>query len=80
MSSLLTVHDCSYDAAEENEISFREGECIVEIEAVSDDWWQGKMADGSVGLFPGMLLLIFALGTLTEFASNVANYVELQES
>ena len=80
MSSLLTVHDCSYDAAEENEISFREGERIVEIEAVSDDWWQGKMADGSVGLFPGMLLLIFALGTLTEFASNVANYVELQES
>ena len=77
---MLTVHDCSYDAAEENEISFHEGERIVEIEAVSDDWWQGKMVDGSVGLFPGMLLLISALGVLTEFASNVANYVELQES
>ena len=31
---------------------------------MSDDWWQGKMADGSVGLFPGMFLLIVALGTL----------------
>jgi len=58
------VHDCSYDAAEENEISFREGERIVEIEAMSDDWWQGKMVDGSVGLFPGMFLLIVDLGTL----------------
>jgi len=44
---------CSYDAAEENEISFREGDRITEIEAVSEDWWQGKATDGSVGLFPG---------------------------
>jgi hypothetical protein len=73
------VRDCSYDAAEENEVSFREGERIVEIEAVSDDWWQGKLADGSVGLFPGMFLLIPALGTLTEIPSDVANYVEVQQ-
>jgi len=41
-----------YDAAEENEISFKEGDLIVEIEAASDDWWQGKDGAGNVGLFP----------------------------
>jgi len=46
------MYHCSYDAVEENEISFREGERIVEIETESDDWWRGKTADGSVGLFP----------------------------
>ena len=79
MPSRLTVYDCSYDAAEENEISFREGDRIVEIEAVSDDWWQGKMADGSVGLFPGMFSLTFAPGMPTDLSSDVANYVELQQ-
>ena len=73
------MRNCSYDAAEENEISFREGERIVEIEAMSDDWWQGKMADGSVGLFPGMFLLIAVLGILTEIPLDAANYVEIQE-
>ena len=47
--------DRSYDADEENEVSFREGDRIVKIEPVSDDWWQGRTADGSVGLFPGMI-------------------------
>lgn len=79
MSSRLTLHNCSYDAAEENEISFREGDRIVEIEAASDDWWQGKMADGSVGLFPGKFLLTLAPGTSTELSSDAANYVELQQ-
>jgi len=41
-----------YNADEDNEVSFREGELIVEIEHVSDHWWQGRTADGSVGLFP----------------------------
>jgi hypothetical protein len=44
---------CSYDAAEDNELSFREGDRIIEIEAVSDDWWSGRDRHGSVGLFPG---------------------------
>ena len=60
------MHDCSYEAAEENEVSFLEGERIVEIEAVSDDWWQGKTADGRVGLFPGMFLLTLATGSFAE--------------
>ena len=44
---------CSYDAAEDNELSFREGDRITEIEAVSDDWWSGHDQHGNVGLFPG---------------------------
>lgn len=40
-----------YDAQEENEISFREGEVITEIEMVADDWWQGSV-NGQNGLFP----------------------------
>ena len=43
----------SYDAAEDNELTFREGDRIVEIEAASDEWWQGKDKHGNVGLFPG---------------------------
>lgn len=43
----------SYDAAEENELSFKEGDRIVAIEAPSDDWWSGRDAHGNVGLFPG---------------------------
>lgn len=43
----------SYDAAEDNELSFRAGDRIIEIEAASEDWWQGKDKDGLVGLFPG---------------------------
>lgn len=73
------MHDCSYDAAEENEISFQEGEHIIEIEAVSDDWWQGKIADGRVGLFPGTFLFVFTLGSFAEVFMGAANYVELQQ-
>ena len=48
----MTLSD-SYDAAEDNEISFREGDRITEIEAASEDWWQGKDKSGNIGLFPG---------------------------
>jgi hypothetical protein len=43
----------SYAAAEENEVSFAEGERIIQIEATSDDWWTGTNSAGHVGLFPG---------------------------
>jgi hypothetical protein len=46
----------SYDAAEDNELSFREGDRITEIEAVSDDWWSGRDQHDNVGLFPGTSL------------------------
>ena len=53
----------SYDRAEENELSFREGDRIIEIEAASEDWWQGKDAHGNVGLFPGKFGLTLAYKT-----------------
>lgn len=42
----------SYDAAEDNELSFQQGDRITEIDKVDEDWWQGK-ANGASGLFPG---------------------------
>ena len=71
---------CSYDAGEDNEISFKEGERIAHIEAVSEDWWQGTNGRGDVGLFPGALRRPFFhsfVGTDADFGC-VANYVELQ--
>ncbi|KAG9295998.1 hypothetical protein G9A89_011850 [Geosiphon pyriformis] len=41
-----------YEAAEDNEISFVEGEIITNIEYVSEDWWKGVNSEGAVGLFP----------------------------
>lgn len=43
---------CRYDAGEDNEISFKEGDRIVNIEQDTDDWWTGDAPDGSRGLFP----------------------------
>lgn len=43
-----------YDREEDNEISFKEGDIIVEIDFIDLDWWSGKHADtGEVGVFPG---------------------------
>jgi hypothetical protein len=50
---LISLVAYSYDAAEDNELSFREGDRISEIDAVSDDWWSGRDQYGNVGLFPG---------------------------
>lgn len=42
-----------YEAAEEGELSFVEGELITEIEFVSEEWWQGKNeSKGLEGVFP----------------------------
>lgn len=71
----------SYEAAEDNEISFQEGEQITEIIAVDDEgaWWQGKNAQGHVGLFPcEFIVLILYEMTLTDRVP-VANYVEVHE-
>lgn len=40
-----------YEADEDNEISFNEGDHITHIEFVSEDWWQGSNGK-TVGLFP----------------------------
>lgn len=47
------VAEYDYEKDEDNEISFGEGDLIVEIEFVDEDWWSGKHAkSGDVGLFP----------------------------
>lgn len=43
-----------YEIGEDNEIELREGEYVIEIQQVDEDWWQGKNADGKTGLFPAV--------------------------
>ena len=53
----------SYEAAEDNEISFSEGDRIIQIEAVLEEWWEGTLADGRRGLFPGESLFKYFLSS-----------------
>ncbi|KAJ9111801.1 hypothetical protein QFC22_006460 [Naganishia vaughanmartiniae] len=46
------VAQYDYDAAEDNEISLREGEQVLEIEETDEAWWTGTAANGQRGLFP----------------------------
>lgn len=48
--SARAVYD--YEATEDNEISFTEGDLITELEEVDEGWWSGKAPNGQVGLFP----------------------------
>lgn len=41
-----------YEKAEDNELELREGEYIVNIEMVDEDWWMGTSSTGESGLFP----------------------------
>ncbi|KAJ2848854.1 actin binding protein, partial [Coemansia erecta] len=41
-----------YEAAEEGELSFGEGERITHVEFPSEDWWGGINERGEYGLFP----------------------------
>ncbi|KAK4161953.1 Drebrin-like protein [Cladorrhinum sp. PSN259] len=41
-----------YERAEDNEIELREGEYVINIEMVDEDWWMGTNAQGQSGLFP----------------------------
>ncbi|KAI3402714.2 ABP1 [Candida oxycetoniae] len=42
-----------YVKDEDNEIGFEEGDIIIEIDFVDEDWWSGKLEKtGEVGLFP----------------------------
>jgi SH3 domain len=41
---------------EDNELSFCEGDRIIVIEAVSDDWWVGRDRYDNVGRFLGTSL------------------------
>lgn len=41
-----------YEKAESNELELKEGEYIVNIDMVDDDWWMGQNMHGETGLFP----------------------------
>jgi len=47
---LVTIY--SYDATEDNEISFAEGETIYLLEKDDSGWWRGRNGKGQEGLFP----------------------------
>ncbi|ODV95038.1 hypothetical protein PACTADRAFT_50862 [Pachysolen tannophilus NRRL Y-2460] len=46
------IAEYSYDKDEDNEISFEEGELIVNIVFADEDWWKGTNSKGETGLFP----------------------------
>lgn len=51
--SVTAVAEYDYEKDEDNELSFAEGDLIIEIDFVDDDWWSGKHSStGEVGLFP----------------------------
>ncbi|KAI1312244.1 hypothetical protein EDD11_003044 [Mortierella claussenii] len=56
--SAVALYD--YQAGEPNEVSFAEGETIVEIDYVTEDWWSGKTEAGAIGLFPANYVEIIA--------------------
>ncbi|RMZ88795.1 hypothetical protein DV736_g3973, partial [Chaetothyriales sp. CBS 134916] len=45
-----------YEAAEDNEVSLREGEIVTDIQKVDPDWWLVKNEDGETGLVPSNYL------------------------
>lgn len=60
-------HLISYDAGKDDEISFKKGDRITDVELLvagemgtgtwTEDRWKGKNGVGEVGLFPGELFL-----------------------
>ncbi|KAI5965754.1 ABP1 [Candida pseudojiufengensis] len=51
--SNTAIAEYDYEKDEDNEIGFEEGDLIVEIDFVDEDWWSGKHSKtGEIGLFP----------------------------
>ncbi|KAL6946321.1 hypothetical protein ACO0RG_000467 [Hanseniaspora osmophila] len=46
------IAEYDYEADEDNELTFKEGDKIINIEFVDDDWWLGELESGARGLFP----------------------------
>ena len=70
VGSLTAIYPSSYDAGEDNEISFKEGDRITHIEAASEDWWQGTDQHGNVGLFPGTYMSLRGRYVMLTFSSQ----------
>lgn len=50
-TGLNAVAEYDYDADEDNELTFKEGDIITDIEKVDQDWWLGSL-NGEKKLFP----------------------------
>lgn len=58
-STVTAIAEFAYEKDEDNEIGFEEGDLIIEIEFVDDDWWSGKHSKtGEVGLFPSSYVVV----------------------
>lgn len=51
-SGKRAIAQFDYEKAEENELELHEGEKVINIEMVDDDWWMGENSRGEKGLFP----------------------------
>merc|ERR1712000_518693 len=47
-----------YEAAEDNEVSLREGEIVSDIQRIDPDWWLVKNEAGQEGLVPSNYLTL----------------------
>lgn len=66
VSEKLTACNNSHKAQGPNQISFRKGDRIVEIDDQGLILWKGKTTDGSWGFFHRMCLPILALKLFTK--------------
>ncbi|CCE82790.1 Piso0_002536 [Millerozyma farinosa CBS 7064] len=52
-SGVSAIAEYDYEKDEDNELGFEEGDLIVDIDFVDEEWWSGKHSKtGEVGLFP----------------------------
>lgn len=49
---ICAIATYEYEAAEEGEIGFTEGETIEAIDQIDEGWWSGTNSKGETGLFP----------------------------
>ncbi|KAG8990364.1 hypothetical protein FRB90_001797 [Tulasnella sp. 427] len=54
---VFAIAEYDYDRQEDNEISFKDGDKIINVDtSIDDDWWAGThLLTGMRGLFPGQL-------------------------
>lgn len=48
----IAIAEYDYEASEDNELTFAEGQRIINIQFVDEDWWLGETEGGDKGLFP----------------------------
>lgn len=49
---LCAIAVYEYEAAEEGEVGFAEGDLIESIDQIDEGWWSGTNPQGETGLFP----------------------------